>query len=62
MSDQYKNGFALLQYSMSEPAVPQYDVVRGEVEKVMAEIIKGTYPTEVLFKLNKEANEILEDL
>ena len=62
MSDQYKNGFALLQYSMSEPAVPQYDVVRGEVEKVMAEIIKGTYPTEVLSNLNKEANEILEDL
>ena len=47
---------------MSEPSVPAYDVVRGEVEKVMAEIIKGGEPESLLKKLNKDANEILSDI
>ena len=62
MSEQYKNGFSLLPYSVSEPSVPAYDVVRGEVEKVMAEIIKGGEPESLLKKLNKDANEILSDI
>ena len=62
MSEQYKNGFSLLPYSMSEPSVPAYDVVRGEVEKVMAEIIKGGDPESLLKNLNKDANEILSDI
>jgi hypothetical protein len=47
---------------MSEPSVPAYDVVRGEVEKVMAEIIKGGDPESLLKNLNKDANEILSDI
>ena len=37
---------------MSEPSVPAYDVVRGEVEKVMAEIIKGGDVESLLNDLN----------
>tara|TARA_Y100000590_G_scaffold470426_1_gene664823 strand:- start:9800 stop:11146 length:1347 start_codon:yes stop_codon:yes gene_type:complete len=62
MSPQYKEGFSLLKYSMSEPAVPAYDVVRGEVEDVMAEIIKGGDVESLLNDLNKKANEILSDI
>ena len=62
MTPQYKEGFSLLKYSMSEPAVPAYDVVRGEVEDVMAEIIKGGDVESLLNDLNKKANEILSDI
>ena len=52
----YKAGFDMLEYGVTEPAVPGYDFVRDMVGEAMAAIAEGADVQATLDQLNEDAN------
>jgi len=56
---QYEDAFSFLPYGKSEPATPNYQIVRDLIYDAMVEIMQGADVTATLNQLNTEANATL---